>query len=245
MATIASPAAARMKSDRIFYTSMGLLVALITFWGFYRSYYLNHWLATPPGFRALDPLLHVHGAVFTAWVALGVVQPSLIAARKPGLHRKLGWFAAGLALLMVLLGNLAAVAAMNGGFIGFDPYKFYAIPFFAIWTFAILVALAIRSRNRAETHKRLMLLASTQIVEAAVARVPLAAINDFAPISFMIGANIVLVCGIAYDLVSRGRVHRVYVWGGLFVLASQIGRGVIGETAAWGAFARFMASLWA
>jgi hypothetical protein len=244
MATIAGPAM-RWRSDRIFYTGMGLMVALLTFWGFYRSYYLNQWVPTPPGFRRLDPLLHLHGAVFSAWILLGIVQPALIASRKVALHRTMGWFACAVATAMVILGNLAAVAAMHGGFIGFDPYKFYAIPFFAIWTFAILVVLAVLNRHRAETHKRLMLLSSTQIVEAAVARIPLPIINEMQPWSFFIGANLVLFAGIAYDLWSRGRVHRVYIWGGLFVLASQIGRGLVAETAAWGQFARLMAALWA
>jgi hypothetical protein len=244
MATAAGPAA-RWRNDRLFYTFMGVLVALITFAGFSRSYYLNQWFETPPGTPPIGGLLHAHGLVFTAWVLIGIAQPALIAVRRPGLHRILGWAACAVAAAMVLFGNIAAIAAMHGGFIGFDPYRFYAIPFFAIQTFALLVILAVLNRNTAETHKRLMLLSATQLLEAAVARLPFAIIGETAPFSFMIGANIVLVAGIAYDLISRGRIHRVYIWGGAIVLASQIGRGLIGGTETWLRFAHFMAGLWA
>jgi hypothetical protein len=244
MATLASPGA-RWRNDRLFYTGMGVLVAFIVFSGFARSYYLNYWVPTPEGFRKLDGLLHLHGAVFTAWVLLGVVQPALIANRHYRLHRRLGYFGAGVATLMVILGNVAAVAAMHGGFIGMgDPFVFYAVPFFAIWTFALCVAFAVLWRNRPETHKRLMLLASVPLIEAAIARLPLAPITAGAPFSFMIGSDIIIVAGIAYDLVSRGKVHKVWLWGGGLVIAGEVLRVAVATTGPWLAFARTMAGLW-
>ena len=244
MATIARPQL-RWRSDRLFYTGMGVLVALVTFWGFYRSYYLNHWFETPPGMRPLNGILHVHGGVFTAWIVLGVVQPALIANRNLRLHRKLGWAASAVAVMMVVVGLLAGIEAMRGGgFVGLgDPRAFFAIPFFALLTFAVIVALAIRWRNRAETHKRLMLLSATQIIEAAVARLPLPIIQEGAPFSFFIGADFVILAGIAYDLGSRGRVHKVWIVGGLLVVASQVLRGLVSTTEPWIAFAGWMARL--
>jgi len=244
MATGYAPTA-RWRNDRIFYTSMGVAIALTTFAGFARSYYLGPWFETPRGTPEVGLLLHVHGAVFTAWIALHVVQPALIANRNPRLHRKIGYFGAAVALLMVILGNVAAVAAMHGGFIGMgDPYAFYAIPFFAINTFALIVALAIYWRNRAETHKRLILLSATQIVEAAVARIPLDAITSGAPFSFMIVPDLIIVAGAGYDLISRGKVHTVWIWGGGLVIASQALRLWIAQTEPWLGFARTMAGLW-
>jgi hypothetical protein len=244
MASIAQPAF-RWSNDRLFYTGMGVLLALITFWGFYRSYYLNYWYETPRGMRALNPLLHVHGAIFTAWILLGIVQPALIAGRRRKLHRKLGWAGAGLAVLMVIVGLVAGIEAMQGaGFEGLgDRHAFFAIPFFALVTFAVIVSLAIAWRNRAETHKRLMLLASTQIVEAAVARLPLDAVTAWMPLSFFLGADLVIFCGIAYDLASRGKVHKVWLIGGALVIASQVLRLLVMNTQPWLDFARFMAAM--
>lgn len=244
MATAAA-APRRWRNDRLFYTGMGVFVALVTFWGFYRSYYLNRWFETPAGMRELNAMLHVHGAIFTAWVALGIVQPALIAARSTRLHRKLGFAGAAVAAAMVLAGLLAGIQAMRGGgFIGLgDPRAFFAIPFFALATFAVVVFLAVRWRNRAETHKRMMLLASTQVIEAAVARVPVEAVAAGAPFSFFIGADLIIVAGIVYDLVSRGRVHKVWIAGGLAVVASQVLRLMIANTGPWMAFAEWMRDL--
>lgn len=244
MATLAHPAA-RIRSDRLFYTSMGLAIAAVTFWGFARSYYLNNWLDTPPGFRELTPLLHFHGALFTAWILLGVVQPALIAGRNYRLHRRIGIAGAVLAAAMVVLGNVIAALSISWPVLApFDPFAFYAIPFFAINTFAILVVLAIANRNRPETHKRLMLLAATQIVEAAIARVPVPLIADNFPFSFLVAADLIIVAGIVYDLATRRRVHPVWIWGGLLVVASQVLRLAVMTTEPWLRFAHLMAGLY-
>jgi uncharacterized membrane protein YozB (DUF420 family) len=244
MATIAAPQA-RRRNDRLFYTGTGLYLAALVFAGFARSFYLSHWFAPPRGTPDIGPLLVMHGIVFTGWVGLMVVQPMLIAQKKRKLHRRLGYAGAVLAALMVVLGNLVAIAAMHGGFKGLgDPYAFYSVPFFAIQGFAIAVALAILWRERAETHKRLMVLASVIVVEAGTARLPLAAVDAGAPFSFFAGGDIVIVAGILYDLWSRGRIHPAWLWGGGAVVASQIGKLLVSQTAAWLGFAHMMAGLW-
>lgn len=236
---------ARWRNDRLFYTAMGLFVAALTIIGFSRTYYLSYWFDPPPTAPEMTPLLTAHAAVFTAWIALMVVQPLLIARKNRNLHRKLGYAGAVTALLMVVLGNLAAIAAMNGGFKGLgDPFVFYAVPFFGINAFGVAVALAVLWRNHAELHKRLILLANVGIVGAAVARIPLDALAAGAPLTFILGPNLITLAGIGYDWVSRGRVHRVWVWGGLAMLVSQLVMLLIMTNSAWIAFARTMAALW-
>lgn len=246
MATIASPAAVRMKSDCIFYTSMGLVVAATVLWGFSASFYLSRWMEAPPTTPDMTGLLYLHGAVFTAWIALMVAQPLLIAGRNPSLHRKLGLAGAGIAAAMVVLGNLAAIAAMHAGFRGLgDPLVFYAVPFFAINSFAVAAWFAVKWRNRAETHKRLILLSNSALVGAAVARIPLAAIQSGAPFTFIFGPDLIILAGALYDWRTRGRVHRVWIWGGGAMILSQIVMMAVMGTAWWRGFAGLMASLWA
>jgi hypothetical protein len=245
MATIASPVSARLKSDRIFYTSMGLAIAAIVFAGFARSYYLSYWIPTPQGFRELDGLLHFHAAFFSAWVVLMVVQPMLIASRNVPLHRTLGYAGAAIAAAMFVVGHVASVAAMHGGFIGMgDPLAFYVIPFMAINSFGLFAALAIYFRNRAETHKRLILLANVPLLEASIARIPLDMIVAGAPFSFIFGPNILIVAGMIYDWRTRGKIHRVWIWGGLATLALQVIRFPLMGSALWQEFAARMAILW-
>jgi hypothetical protein len=242
MATIASPAAARMKSDRIFYTGAGLAVAATVLWGFAPSFYLSRWLAAPPTAPEIGLLLAAHGLVFSIWVALMMVQPLLIARRNIPVHRALGLFGVGVATLMVVLGNVAAIVAMNVGFIGLgDPFVFYAVPFFAINAFAVTVWLAFRWRHFAETHKRLILLANCSLLGAAVARIPLAQAG--APFTFIFGPDLIIVAGMVFDWRTRGRVHRVWLAGGGLVVASQILMIMVMGTSWWHAFAQSMAAL--
>jgi hypothetical protein len=244
MATIAA-APARKRTDRLFYSGMGIAVLLLSVFGFARSYYFAPWFETPAGTPEMTALLHVHGAAATAWLVLMVVQPLLIAGRNRKLHRRLGWAGLAVAVLVVLLGNLAAIAAIHVGFIGLgDPYVFYAVPFFAINSFAVAAFFGFLWRERPETHKRLMLLANAGLVNAAVARMPVPAIVAGAPFTFTFLPDLIILAGIVYDWRTRGRVHRVWIWGGLLMVAAQILMFPIMGTAAWHGFAETMAGLW-
>lgn len=242
MASIACPAG--RQAGRWFYTSVSAAVALTVFAGFARSYYLSHWLTPPARTPEITPLIHVHAAVFTSWILLQLLQPALIAADRRTLHRRLGVAGAGLAILVWVFGNLASLEAIKVGYKGLgDPYAFYAITFFSMQAFAIVTALAIAKRNRPATHKRLMLLSSAAILEAAVGRLPLQLVADTAPLSFYIGADAIIVAGIIYDRATDGRVHPVWIWGGGLLVLSQVLRVAIMHSAPWLAFAHAAAEL--
>lgn len=245
MATAAAPRA-RWKNDRLFYSGMGAVILLLSVAGFARSYYLSGWFEAPPGTPEITTLLHLHGAAATAWLVLMVVQPLLIAGKNRTLHRRLGWFGLAVAVTMVVLGNFAAVAAIHVGFIGLgDPFVFYAIPFFAINSFAVAVFFGFLWRERSETHKRLMLLANVGLLNAAIARIPFDPLLAGAPFTFTFLPNLVTLAGIAYDWRTRGRVHPVWIWGGLAMLASQVLMFPVMGSEAWRGFAQAMAGLWA
>ena len=244
MATAAAPRA-RWKNDRLFYSLMSLFILLLSVAGFARSYYLAPWFETPQGTPEITLLLHVHGAAATAWLVLMVVQPLLIAGKNRRLHRKLGWFGLAVAVAVVVLGNLAAIAAIHVGFIGLgDPHVFYAVPFFAINSFAVAAFFGFLWRERAETHKRLMLLANVGLINAAVARLPLALVQGGAPFTFTFLPDLVILAGFLDDWRTRGRVHRVWIWGGLAMVAAQILMFPVMGSGAWMAFAQTMAGFW-
>ena len=48
------------------------------------------------------------------------------------------------------------------------------------------------------------------------------------------------VAGIVYDRYSRGRVHPVWIYGGLAIVISQAARLVISATATWASFVHWM-----
>ena len=79
-----------------------------------------------------------------------------------------------------------------------------------------------------------MLLATISVMDAAIARMP--GMLEAGPLAFFALADAFIIVGIAYDIFSRGRVHGVWIWGGLAILVSQVLRLVISATQAWASF---------
>jgi len=223
------------RNDRLFYLSMSLVIVATVFVGFAPTYYLKSYFHAAP----LPPLVHLHGLVFTSWILLFVTQTVLVAGRRIDLHRRLGFVGAVLAALLVVIGLTTAIVSARRNFAAGNQgaLTFLAIPFGDMLVFSVLVTAGIRYRRRAEAHKRLMLLATISILDAAIVRWPLA-IMAAGPVAFFGVTDLLIVAGLVYDLMSRRRVHPAYIWGGLLILASQPLRLAIAGTSAWLAFAR-------
>jgi hypothetical protein len=94
---------------RYFFVVMASTITVIVFAGFAPSFYLRG--AFQPGSN-LSILLHIHGAVFSTWIILFLIQPILIARGSRALHRRLGWLAVAIAAAMVGLVAGATVEEM-------------------------------------------------------------------------------------------------------------------------------------
>jgi len=225
----------RWRIDRAFFTGLSVLMALAVFVGFSRSYYLKGLYGTP----SLPTLFHIHGLLFTAWMALLLVQTGLVATRRVAVHRQLGVAGGVLAALMTVAAiamtlDLARRAAAAPTI---DGLAFVIVPFSTVIVFPALVGAALYYRRQPDIHKRLMLMATLELTTAGVARIPGAGTMPL----FFVLTDIGLVAMIGYDLVSRGRPHGATVGGGLFLIASQVVRTTAGGTAAWLALARMLA----
>lgn len=249
MAIVASPSPRTESSalvpfgayDRLFYGGMAFALAVLVFSGFAPTYYMTFFgdgsRATVSG-GPFTPLVHLHGALFTAWVLLFITQTALVASHRLRVHRRLGVAGAILAAAMILVGTSTAVATAKRGAapVGVDPLAFLAIPIFDMVLFATFVTAALVLRRNKEMHKRLMLLAYISIIVAAVARLP--GVLPLGPFAFFgLGYSFVVVAAI-YDLVSRRRVHKAYLWGGALMFASVPFRLAISGTGLWHAFAQ-------
>jgi hypothetical protein len=82
------------------------------------------------------------------------------------------------------------------------------VPLFDITCFAVTFTLSMLWRNRPEFHRRLILLASAALSAAGWARFPL-----LPPGTFYLGVDVLILLGIARDLVVSRRAHKVYVYG--------------------------------
>jgi hypothetical protein len=229
--------------DRVFYSGVAIAMAIIVFVGFAPTYYLRGFFGAPTtvsGATTLSPLARLHGALFTAWVVLFIVQTALIANRGVKVHRRLGIAGAVLAAAMVAVGVRTAIAAAARGAAppGADPLAFLAIPLFDMVLFPLFVGAALWHRRNKEAHKRLMLLAYIAILVAAVARWP--GVLPYGPLAFFGLTFIVLLIAVLYDLASRRRVHPAYIWGGALLVASVPVRLMMAGTNAWRGIAEFL-----
>ncbi|MQA30783.1 MAG: hypothetical protein GEU82_13275 [Luteitalea sp.] len=234
-AVSASPARSRpARGARVFHAGMAVAFLLTTFAGFAPTYFLRGLSDRPP----LSPLLHVHGLVFTSWLLLLLTQTVLVARYRVDWHRRLGIAGAVLAAVMVPLGIMAGIAGARHGIItgGSEPLVFLIFPLGQMVLFAAFVGAAVWKRRQPESHRRLILLSTAVVVTPAISRIPFVP-NPIAALGL---STLFVAAGIVHDWRSRGRVHPVYIWGGLIILVSGPVRFALGQTGAWQAFARLL-----
>jgi len=247
--------AARSEA-RYFYVWMAGACVLVAFGGFAGTY----WLQVPAGTFVGEPIIHLHAALFSSWTVLFLSQTWQAASGRMEHHR--AWGVAGAALVgaMVVVGFAAALNSLRNGIAGGygDAARdFMIIPTTAILLFAGLFIAAMLNVSRPDWHKRIMLVATVSLLQAAMARVFLLAINGGGPgvrpgigppppIQITIGpaivANLLIVAGIVYDWRTRGRPHPAYLWAGGIVLAVQIVRIPLSTSEAWRAVAGLIES---
>lgn len=228
------------RSERLFFSSMAIALAITVFAGFAPTYYLRESFGSPE----LPWYLHLHGLAFTAWMVLLVVQTSLVAANKTAVHRTLGVFGVALGVIMMILGAYVAVARIRAGFMAPPPgapqFLFLTLPLAGVIVFPLLFGSAIWLRRRTDFHKRLILLATLELVTAAVARLPV--ITDIGPVAFFGVTDLFIVAMAIYDWRTLKRIHPATLWGGLLLIVSQPLRLMIGATETWHAFGTWLIS---
>jgi hypothetical protein len=234
----------RWSAERQFYFGMALAMFAVVYIGFARTFFLRPLF---PGFPSpAEPIFYVHGAAFAAWMVLLVIQPLLVTSGRVDLHRALGRFGAVLAAAMVVLGVAGAVVAARrpGGFINVPvpPLQFLTIPLTGVMLFATFVTLAILKRHDSQAHKRLMLLATVNLLAAAFARWPLGVATGGPPMYFGMSDLFILALA-AWDFSTRRRLHPVTLWAGLAIILSQPLTLVVGSSAQWLAFARWLVGM--
>jgi hypothetical protein len=231
-----------LRFDNFFFPGMAVVILATVFIGFARSYYLAG------VFRAPLPnlLVHVHGAVFSSWIVLLIAQTSLVAAGRVDLHRRLGLLGLVVACLMVILGLMVATDSMARHFapgkVGVSEKAFYAVPIADMAVFATLIYFGFRERFHPSAHKRLMLIATIMITDAAFVRWPVpVGWWDLQAAQMCCYALLLLLAG--YDLWSTRKIHRATLWGSVFLIVVQQVRTPIGHTALWQSFATWVLNL--
>lgn len=215
------------KLEDRFFVGMSLLLLATVLVGFAKSYFLAGLMRAP----LPNKLIHVHAVFFSCWILLLITQASFISAKQFDLHRLLGLLGFGLACGMVVVGIMAATDSMTRikMFGPFDMRTFYAVPMFDILVFAVLMFFAYRWRHDPATHKRLILIASITIVDAATGRAPLTNITHL-PYLNDVFTQFYTALLAAFDLWYLKRVHRVTLAAGLFSILMLLIAIPVGST---------------
>ena len=244
MATMVERARAPLSSERRFYLGMAIAILAIMFAGFAPSFYLRGVVAPYTPYLPMSPLVLLHGLLFTTWLILFMTQVSLVSARRPDIHRKLGIAAFAMLPAMVIVGFLAALGgvARHSGPPELSPLTWLAVPMLDIPVFTGLIGAALYNRRNAQVHKRLMLCALISLTPPGTGRLPV--LQTYLPFpAVVIGSQMLLLAALAiWDLKSRGRVHPVTMIATLVIVGSWVLRLAIWQSEPWLAFAGWVAS---
>ena len=192
---------------RYFYFCMALLMGGLAVRAFSRTVGAGLLDANPPKPR----LLWFHGAAFAAWIVLFIAQSALVRVRKVSVHRTLGSLGAALAVIMVVSGFIVSVVMLRFEMTVMhrkNVAAFLSVLWCDMILFGACMALAIYFRKRPEYHRRLVFLASCQLMQAVFVRFHYLGFNDL----FFPALDLLIVAGLVRDLIVDGRVNRIYLY---------------------------------
>ena len=231
MASIASTPGTRVATERRFYVWLTGAIVVAAFGGFTPSFWGRIATGAPVG----APILYIHGLLFSTWVLFLFVQSALVASGQTLRHKDWGLAGVALAGMMafsVPVAVLNSIALAEAAGFGDAARRFAVVPLVGLLLWASLLTIAFANVRRPEVHKRLVIVATAAMLQAAIARVFImlagahAGVGGPPPVFVTIPAGIIadlfIVAGMVYDWRTRGRPHRAYVVGGAAVLAVQL-----------------------
>lgn len=230
-----------------FYVRMAAICVAVAVIGFAPTF----WLPVARGTLDVPPIVYVHALFFYGWTLLFLRQTWLAAAGEMTRHREMGVAGVALATGMLFVGLATAIVSLKrseaAGF-GAAARPFAIVSVSSIVLFAVLFTIAVLKVRKPEVHKRLMLVATITLLQAAVARWfllflapkrPPGAVGPVSPppvlITVMPGlvVDLLIVAAMIHDRRTTGRVHRAYWIAGGSVVAVQVLRIPFSSTAAW------------
>jgi hypothetical protein len=226
-----------------FYLAMAWLAAAAALAGFSTTWFFPMAGGTFHG----PAVAYVHGLLFFSWIALLIVQVSLVRRRNLRLHKRLGLLALPLAPAMAvsctLMGLYAVERDLAAG-AGDIAYAQLIGVLMSMLIFLAFVAIALALRRRPDWHKRMMLLATIAILWPAWFRfrhfltwVPRPDI-----VLAIVLADSLILLAIVRDALKFRRVHPAWLIFGLGLIAEHVAELLLYDTPAWRATARALYS---
>ena len=233
----------RRNLDQRFFGIAAAAIIIAVLVGFGPTFYLKRFFGDPPVARLI---IYIHGFVMAAWVLLFTAQVYFISSKKIKLHQKLGYAGVGLAVIVFVTGLMVTVSAARYGTASappnIPPLEFMIVPFGDMIVFAILFGAAVYYRKSSPNHKRLMLLTMINFLPPAIARFPGGLTNTIGPLWFYGVPTIITIALIALDAWYNRRINKVFLFAGIFLVASMWIRLPLSSTQGWLSFAQWLVS---
>jgi len=205
----------KLRPDDVFFPAMAVVILTVVVIGFAQSYFL-------PGMvfaKLPNTLVHIHGALFVAWIFLLLLQNALVAIRRVQWHKTLGILGVILPPLMVVFGVLTVFDSIRRNGTGLPAELILVGDFGQLALFVGLTCWAMLARRNPAAHKRLMILGTLAMIGPAVNRWPFpAALRLPGTIGVCLALPLLIV---GYDAWSLRRIHRTTLIGYLLI-ACQI-----------------------
>ena len=176
------------------------------------SFPLTYFLPVITGSQHFSVFVHIHGAAYFGWIFLYTWQTHLAAKNKIARHREFGLAGIALSALLLPLGVIMAILAIQTRIAKGDeqPFFYTAFNIVDLATFAALMIASIVAVTRhSDWHRRLTFGAALCLVGPAISRwfyaVPaFAPFTDFGP---NILADLFLIALVIHDRRTLGHVH--------------------------------------
>ena len=212
----------KRKSRSIFFVVIGIVGLIAIHIGFAKTYLMP---VANGSFRA-PSIVYIHGVFAFLWILLFFVQSVLIKVNRFNLHRKLGVasmiVAIGTAVTTVLIGKYSVEKELGNG-LGETAISLIVGTITSAIMFLSLVIAGYIKRKRADTHKRLMLLATIVVLWPAWFR-----FRHYFPsvprpdiwFALVLADSLIIIAWI-WDKLVNGRIHPTLLYVGLFIIAEQ------------------------
>jgi hypothetical protein len=228
------------SAPRRFYVLLSGIIAIIVFVGFWPTYF-GPLLA---GTVEKPPVIHVHATVYVGWLALFITQTVFAATGRTALHIKLGRIGIAYGVLVILMGIVVSFAMfamrVRAGLLE-EATRALMGPLVDMVVFAPLFATAVYFRRKSELHKRLMIVATTALLIAAVGRMPFFGTPPNRWLLELVWVSPILIAA-GYDLIKRRGLHPIYAGGVVLLIAELNGRREAVSTETWSDICAWLAA---
>ncbi|HEY1766917.1 MAG TPA: hypothetical protein VGG26_04650 [Terracidiphilus sp.] len=207
----------------------------------------NYFHEQPP----VPKIVHVHAIATTLWLLTATALVLMVETGNVKLHRRLGWWAAGYAALVLVIAPLSELSwqALNLQTPGALPPQFLSIAFSGVICMAVLLPCGILMRRNSAAHRRVLMLAIICISDAGFARL----MNLFMPAPttflgtylFYEGGNLLLILLMFLWDWKRDRVMKQFLMGASFVVTLSLSATGLYFNSTWQTITRAWLQYWA